>query len=111
MYKTRVEARDGMGRKRRTAVRRSYRGDDCALADEIDRIRGHGFKDLGGVLQSSACTGGAERESGTTAYVEVLAFAQKLYDLWHLTGILEQQEVSEVAAAVCRTASLFGVPA
>jgi hypothetical protein len=37
--------------------------DDCALADKIDKICSHGFKDLGGVLQSSACTGGAERHS------------------------------------------------
>jgi len=44
-------------------------GDECALADEIDKIFGHGFEDLGGILQSSACTGDAECESSTAADV------------------------------------------
>jgi hypothetical protein len=38
------------------------------LADEIDRIFGHGFEDLNGILQSSAYTGDAGCESSTAAW-------------------------------------------
>jgi hypothetical protein len=56
---------------------------------KIDRIFGYGFKDLDGILQSSACTGNAECKSSTAADMGVITLAQKLHNLWHLTRIFE----------------------
>jgi len=68
-------------------------GNGCALADKIDRIFGHGFKALDGILQSSTCVGDAECKSGTAVDVGCNSRSKAVYNQWHQDFLIAGKRV------------------
>lgn len=80
MYKARVEARDG---KEASDYRTRIAPWRTKLTESMV---------MGSRIWTASCSpvpGGAERESGATADLGVIALVQMLYDPRRLTGILE----------------------